>query len=140
MVSQVMGSWSIDRLHDVNDPESMAWLARNQSMFEGSYPRLREVREMLEVVFEMDPPPSFDMVPIQWFSKEAYGYTINVPGGSELRVRRDPDRGEWTLSRKTTGGVWRKVDSAPSLWLIRSARTDIVHMARVQKTAESQPE
>lgn len=102
-------------------------------MFEGNYPRLRDARAMLEVVFEMDPPPSFDMVPMQWFSKEDEGYSINVPGGVELRVRRDAERGEWIVLRETVKGRWREVNHAASLWMIRSARTDIVRLAQAQE-------
>lgn len=132
-LGQSGGSWEISPLHDANEPESITWLERNRAMFEGNYPRLRDARAMLEVVFEMDPPPSFDMVPMQWFSKEDEGYSINVPGGVELRVRRDAERGEWIVLRETVKGRWREVNHAASLWMIRSARTDIVRLAQAQE-------
>lgn len=126
--------WRIEAVNEVEEPEAQAWLERNQTMFEGDFPRMRDARQVLETVFEMDPPPTYDMIPASWLRKHKNGYRLDIPDGPTLHVQRSKALlSEWELWYEGKNGMIALADFA-TLWEVRAHRRDILRLVR-QATA-----
>lgn len=137
-----LAGWYIESIADRHDNEKiLSWVDRNRDIFELRFPRLRDVRGYLQVLFELDPPPEYDIIPEDWMSKAkeddvashpmsrpGADYILKIPGETPVRILSSPGPGpkDWVVIAKDETGEWFKVKRADTLWEIRSQRTDLL--------------